>query len=221
MTILNLIDKYKEDFLIGLSVTLEMSVIVWVLGLVIGTLLGVASVKFKLAVGIPVKALTFLIGSVPVLVFLYWLHYPFQTILGIIVDGYYTTIVTLSIVNILLVANQVGSALESFPNHYVLSGVVSGFSRSQIVKRIQIPLIIRQILPGILIIQVVMMHSTLFGSLISVDEIFRITQRVNSEVYKPVEVYSTLAIFFLILSAPLTGLAYWFNKKFKTKISKY
>ena len=212
--IFEILIEYKEDFLIGLSVTLQMTIVVWVIGLFIGSLLGVAGAKYRRSIGIPSKLFSFLLGGVPVLVFLYWLHYPFQTLLGIQIDGFYTTILTLSILNIFLVAEQVRNAVEQFPQDYILSAEVCGYNSNEIVRKIQLPYIIKQTLPAIIFIQVVMMHSTLFGSLISVDELFRIASRVNSEIYKPVEVYSTLAFFFLLLTLPITGFAYWLRKKY-------
>ncbi|WP_046756579.1 ABC transporter permease subunit [Kordia jejudonensis] len=206
--------EYKEDFLIGISVTLQMTILIWVIGILMGTILGVLSSRHPKKIGIPIKFLTFFIGGVPVLVFLYWLHYPAQTILEIQVDGFTTTVFTLSVLNTFLVAEQVSSSVSSFPKEYIVSAEVCGLLPLQIIKEIQIPLIIKQILPSILFIQVVMMHSTLFGSLISVDEILRIASRVNSEVYKPVEVYTTLALFFLIISLPITGFAYYLKRKY-------
>ena len=212
--ILKILSEYRGDFLVGITVTLKMTVLIWLIGIFLGVLLGVLSSRYPKVVGIPTKILTFLLGGIPVLVFLYWLHYPAQTILGIQVDGFITTIFTFTTLNTFLVAEQVRSSIDAFPREYIISAEVCGFTPVQIVKQVQIPLILRQILPTILLIQVVMMHSTLFGSLISVDEIFRIASRVNSEVYKPVEVYSTLAIFFLAFSLPITGAAYMLKRKF-------
>lgn len=209
-----ILSEYRDDFLVGISVTLKMTILIWLIGIVLGVLLGIFSSRFPKIVGIPTKILTFILGGIPVLVFLYWLHYPAQTLLNIQVDGFVTTVFTLSVLNTILIAEQVRNAVDGFSKEYITSAEVCGFTPTQIIKEIQIPLILRQILPSILLIQVVMMHSTLFGSLISVDEIFRIASRVNSEVYKPVEVYSTLAIFFLTISLPVTGLAYFLKRKF-------
>ncbi|MBP6237476.1 MAG: ABC transporter permease subunit [Saprospiraceae bacterium] len=212
--VLKLISTYKGEFIIGISVTLRMTILIWILGVLGGTVIGILAAQFPKVVGIPTKIITFVLGGIPVLVFLYWLHYPAQNILGIQIDGFYTTVFTLTTLNIFLVAEQVRNAVENFPNEYVISADVCGFKPTQILTKIQIPLILRQILPSILLIQVVMMHSTLFGSLISVDEIFRIASRVNSFVYKPVEVFSTLAIFFLMISLPITGFAYYLKYKY-------
>jgi len=212
--VFEIIYKYRIEFYIGLTVTLKMTLLIWVIGMSLGSAIGILSAKFKKFIGLPAKVITFFLGGIPVLVFLYWLHYPFQTLLGIQIEGFYTTILALTFINIFLVAEQVRNAVEQFPKDYILSAEVCGFSPFQIIKQIQVPHIIRQILPAIILIQVVMMHSTLFGSLISVDEIFRIASRVNSKIYKPVEVFSSLAFFFLILSLPLTAFSYYIKRKY-------
>ncbi|MCB1596028.1 MAG: ABC transporter permease subunit [Xanthomonadales bacterium] len=214
MNTIEIIIKYREDFLIGLSVTIQMTIIIWIVGVTIGSILGILGTKYSRSIGLLSKIVSFLLGGIPVLVFLYWLHYPFQNILNIQIDGFYTTILTLSILNIFLVAEQVRNAVEQFPRDYIDSAEVCGFNSNEIIRKIQFPYILRQILPAIIFIQVVMMHSTLFASLISVDELFRIASRVNSEIYKPVEVYSTLAIFFLLITLPITGFAYWLRKRY-------
>ncbi len=78
---------------------------------------------------------------------------------------------------------------------------------------IQLPIILRQTLPGLLMIQVAMLHATLFASLISVNEIFRVAQQINSIVYKPVEIYTALGILFLAICLPMNGLALWLRKQ--------
>ncbi len=68
--------------------------------------------------------------------------------------------------------------------------------------------------------QVNMLHMTLFASLISVEEVFRVAQRVNALEYRPVEIYSALGLFFLLLSLPLTGLAIILREKYGRDISE-
>jgi ABC-type amino acid transport system permease subunit len=85
---------------------------------------------------------------------------------------------------------------------------------------IQLPLIFRQVLPGLLLLQVMMLHTTLFASLISVEEIFRVAQRINAQIYRPVEIYTALGVFFLMVSLPINGFALWFKAKFTRDISE-
>ena len=67
---------------------------------------------------------------------------------------------------------------------------------------------------------VVMLHMTLFASLISVDELFRAAQRINAQIYKPVEIYSAVGLFFLLVSLPLNGLALYLRRKHSRDLSE-
>ncbi|MFW9872460.1 MAG: ABC transporter permease subunit [Candidatus Thorarchaeota archaeon] len=220
MNVFEILSKYHEEFLIGIGVTLKIASLVWIIGIVAGSTLGILGAKYKKSVGIPSRTISFVLSGIPALVFLFWLHYPAQNIFHVVIDGFYSTVFALSVINTFLIADLVRNALMNFPEQYIISAEVMGFTPKEITWKIQFPLIIRQIIPGLLIAEIVMLQSTLFGSFIGVDEIFRIALRVNSEVYRPVEVFSTLAIFFLIISLPVVGLAGWFKKKYSRNLSK-
>ena len=65
-----------------------------------------------------------------------------------------------------------------------------------------------------------MLQCSLFASLISVDEIFRVAQRINATIYRPVEIYSALALLFLAVCLPLNGLALWLRMRFTRDLSE-
>jgi len=153
-------------------------------------------------------------------VFLFWLHYPLQAILGVVIDPFYTAAAALSTINVFAVADLVRAVLADFPSQYVVAAKVCGLSDRQTLLRIQLPIIFRQILPGLLMIQVNMLQATLFASLISVDELFRVAQRINATIYKPVEIYTALAVFFLAICLPLNGLAIWLRSRFTRDLSE-
>jgi polar amino acid transport system permease protein len=220
MGIVDIIIKYHEGLLSGLWVTLKLCLIIWSVGIVGGTLLGYFSARYKLWIGIPTQSATFLLSGVPVLVFLFWLHYPLQEILGVNIDPFITAAAALSIINIFAVADTVRVALIEFPDQYIVAGQVCGMKKWKIYTQIQFPIILRQILSSILTTQVNMLQLTLFASLISVEEIFRVAQRINASVYKPVEIYTALAIFFLIICLPLNGLALWLKYKYTRNLSE-
>jgi ABC-type amino acid transport system permease subunit len=157
---------------------------------------------------------------VPVLVLLFWLHYPLQSVLGVIFDPFYTAAAALSLVNIVSIADLVATTLRDFPAQYVTAARVYGLSPAETTRRIQLPIIFRQILPGLLVRQVTILQATLFASLISVDEIFRVAQRINAIVYRPIEIYTALAGFFLLICLPLNGLAYFLEARFTRDLSE-
>ncbi len=220
MNAFEILYKYKGDFIVGLTVTLKLCLLVWGIGLFFGFLIGYTGSKFKLAIGLPSRIISFLLGGIPVLVFLFWLHYPIQYWAGVVIDGFYTAVAALSVINTFLVADIVRNALSNFPSQYTLAGEVCGLDKKTIFRKIQFPIILRQILPSIIFTQVAMLQSTLFASLISVEEIFRVCQRINSSIYKPVEIYSALAILFLLICLPVNGIGYWIKRKYTRDFSE-
>ena len=213
MSIFDILSKYHPAFLSGLLVTLKLCLVIWGAGLFLGSLLGIFGARWKLTIGIPSRILSFVMSGIPILVLLFWMHFPFQAIFEVVIDPFYTAAACLSIVNILSVADVVRDVLNDFPQQYVTAGKVCGLSRREIVMNIQIPIAVRQIIPTIVIIQVNMLQATLFASLISVDELLRVAMRINSLVYRPIEIYSALAIFFLSICLPLNGIALWLRMR--------
>lgn len=220
MSVLDILIKYYPAFLQGLRVTLEMCALIWSSGIILGTALGVATVRFPLFIGWPARLISFLLAGVPTLVFLFWLHYPAQAMLDVVIDPFYTATFTFAILNIFGVGDLVRSALQDFPQQYLTAAKVTGLSHRQTVTKIQLPLIARQIFPGLLVLQVSMLHMTLFASLISVEEIFRVAQRINAQIYRPIEIYTALGVFFLAVCVPVNIIALYFKTRFTRDTSE-
>jgi ABC-type amino acid transport system permease subunit len=220
MSVLDILIQYHQGFLSGLKVTAELCAIIWSAGLVLGAGLGLAAAEWRIGVGLPTRIAGFLLAGTPALVFLFWLHYPLQSMLHLVIDPFYTASFTLSILNVFAVAEIVRNAVREFPQQYVIAGRVSGMSRLQILRHIQTPIILRQVMPGLLTAQVAMLQMTLFASLISVEEIFRVAQRINAIIYRPVEIYTALAVFFLAICLPMNGLAIYLSHRFTRDLSK-
>ncbi len=218
-TVLDILWNYRQGFLSGLAVTLQLCLIIWTSGIVIGAFAGFLGWRFPKHIGWPSRGISFFLSGIPILVFLFWLHYPVQVIFSVVIDPFYTAAFTFSIVNIFGVADLVRASLDDFPDQYLSAAKVCGLSQKQTLFSIVLPILFRQILPGLLILQVTMLHVTLFASLISVEEIFRVAQRINAQIYKPVEIYTALGVFFLAVCLPVNGIAIWIKNKYTRNLS--
>lgn len=220
MSVFDILVTYHVAFLKGLYVTLQLSAIIWGLGIIGGAALGWAGAQWRFWIGVPTRGMSFILGAVPILVFLFWLHYPAQAMFNVVIDPFYTAAFTLTIINIFAVADLVRGVLLDFPRQYIIAAKVTGLTPRQTVFRIQLPLILRQVIPGLLLLQVAMLHTTLFASLISVEEIFRVAQRINAQIYRPVEIYTALGVFFLAICLPVNAFAYLLREKFTRNLSE-
>ena len=219
-TVFDILWTYRVGFLQGLAVTLQMAAIIWSVGIVAGAALGWMGAKYRMGIGLPSRIFSFALSGVPTLVFLFWLHYPAQAVFNVVIDPFITATFTFTIVNIFSVSDIVRGAIVDFPAQYITAARVCGLTPSQTFFKIQLPLLLRGILPSLLMLQVVMLHTTLFASLISVEEIFRVAQRINASIYKPVEIYTALGFFFLAVSLPINGFALWLKGSMTRDISE-
>jgi polar amino acid transport system permease protein len=220
MNTLDILIKYQHAFGEGLATTFRLALLIWAIGLGLGTLLGIIGAKWRLTIGLPSRIFSFVLSGMPILVFLFWLHYPLQAMLGVVIDPFYTAVATLATINVFAVADVVRSVLSDFPKQYVTAAQVCGMNQTQIMYHIQLPIILRQTIPVVLMIQVNMLQATLFASLISVNEIFRVAQQINSQIYRPVEIYTALGILFLAICLPINGLAMLLKSRFTRDFSE-
>jgi ABC-type amino acid transport system permease subunit len=166
-----------------------------------------------------VQAATAILMGVPPIVFLFWLHYPAQALFNIVVDPFITASVAISILGIFMVADAVRAIIVDFPAQYIIAGRVCGLSQQEILIRIILPIAFRSFLPNALFIIVALFQMTLFASFISVNEIFRVAQRINSIEYRPVEVFTALALFCVAVCLPLHVLAQHLRVRYTRDLS--
>jgi len=200
-------------FLQGLGTTLKLLVFIMIIGIPGGLVLGIIGARYSLIASKIVEGLKFFTKVVPVLVLLFWLHFPFQALLEIVIDPFWTTVLALGFVNLVFVAHVIQNELKLMPKQYREAGLSLGMSKRQIITYIEIPILMKRLVPTISLGQATMLEYTLFASLISVPELFRVAQTVNAMVYDPVAVYSLLVIFFLVILTPLHVFINHYKKK--------
>jgi ABC-type amino acid transport system permease subunit len=208
--------QYREAFLGGFIVTFELLAITAVAGTLMGVALQWMCGRFD---GIATRlcdSIAFCVSAIPALVILFWFHYPAQALLGIVVPPFWTALLTLTIINIFAVYRIVADAVNEFPKQYIATGLVCGLKRGQIARYIQAPLLFRATLPRWIDQQVVILQTSLFASLISVEETFRVAQRINSVIYQPVAIYTSMALIFLLTA----GSAMYYSKYLRNKFHR-
>jgi polar amino acid transport system permease protein len=203
MNVFQILITYHTAFERGLVATLEIASLAWVFGILLGVLCGVGGYSNKL-LGNYIQYFYFTTQSIPVIIIMFWVHYPFQELIGVVISPFLTTVCILVVMNTVCVAKIIRNALDTFPSQYAVAGEVCGLSKNQVISKIKIPIIFRNIIPEVLSQQVSVLQMTVFASFISVEELFRVAQQINSQIYRPIEIYSSVALFFIAICLPLT-----------------
>jgi polar amino acid transport system permease protein len=217
---LNILITYKLALFSGIFTTFKLCGTGMFFGIFFGLFFGyISHRKLNLSHYI-LGFLWFVFSSTPIIIVFFWFHYPLQSILDLVIEPFWTSCFVLTLLCTLLVAKVTQYALDDFPSQYRIAGIVSGMSKSDIFIKIEFPLISRALIPQFMGIFVNIIHYSTFASLISTQEIFRIGQQINSQIYKPVEIYTILALVFVVMCFPINLLAYFVQKKFTRSISE-
>jgi len=131
--------EYQNLFLGGFLTTLKLIGIIALIGIPLGILFGVVASRYSNTMKQILKSLKFFTKIVPVLVLLFWLHYPLQGLLNIVIDPFWTTILALSFVNTIAVGYLVYTELELLPKSYYEAGVTLGLTKKQAITNIELP----------------------------------------------------------------------------------
>ena len=220
MSAIDILITYYPALLGGLLITLELFLAVSVLGIIFGIILGSIGARYREA-GLLVKIASFLLASIPFLILMYWFYYPLQSLFKISIEPFFTALVVLALVDVMAIAEIVRGVLAEFPRQYISVAQMSGLSNTQILRKIQFPMIFRQIIPSLLTTQVYILQITILTSLISVPEIFRVAQNINAVIYKPIEIYTSLALLFMVVLAPINYLAYVLKQRLTRDLSEH
>lgn len=217
MSVWEIFSHYHRQLLVGLRMTLLLCFATYTIGFSAGIILGVARYRVGRWLDVPCRIASIILSALPLLVLLFWLHYPLQYMLHVVIMPVYTAIAALSLIMTFMVADVVANAFQTFPQDLVDAARVTGMSRQQMARRIQWPIIFRQVIPHFLFIMVVILQGTLFTSLISVEELFRAAQQINADIYKPVPIYTALAVFFIVICASLNLLGIYLRSRLRWK----
>ena len=213
MSVFEVVSEYRSAYLAGLRITLKLCMVAWIGGLFGGGAIALTTEWWPRLVGWPVTVLSRMTEAIPILVLLFWLHYPAQAAFGVVIDPFYTTVSLLTALNMLAVFGILRSSILKVPTEFIEVARVCGVGRRRTFWRIKFPVAFRSALGSLTSSQVNILQLSIFGSLISVEELFRISQRINSQIYQPVQVYTGLALFFLAVCLPLNLLARHLERK--------
>lgn len=220
MNPLQILWQYREAFFNGFMVTLQLLVLSSVIGTVTGVTLELFCHRLEGGMRRVIDTIAFGISAIPALVLLFWLYYPAQALVGISVSPFWTAITTLVLVNTFAVYRIVADAVNDFPKQYIATALVCGLNWLQIARYIQGPLLLRAALPRWIDQQVIILQTSVFASLISVEELFRVAQRINSQVYQPVVIYTSMALVFLLTGGSAMYFAKYLRNKFYRDFSE-
>lgn len=196
--------QYKFVFIQGALVTLGLTVLVVLLGSLVGLVVGLLRKSSVPLLPTLAKIYTEIFRALPILVLLIWLYYVSPILIGVQFSPFVTALLALSIHLSAFVAETVRAAIESIPKAQYESGLTLGLSPAQTMGSIILPQAFKNMLPNLMGLYVTELKNTSLASVIAVNELLHRANSVISNTFRPLEVYTAVAVMYLIVILPIT-----------------
>jgi len=206
--------KYLPALLKWLFVSLEITIIILVLWTIFWVVFSILKFSKNLFLNFFINFIINLFISLPVLVILFWVYYALPIFTWFTISAYITTIITLSLNLACFSSDIFVSSYNWIPKSEIQAWIVFNFSKFQILKEIVLPQIIKTVIWPISWRYVETIKLTSLASIISVNELLHVWQNIISLTYKPIEIYTMIAILYLIIIVPIILLLKYIEKKF-------
>lgn len=216
----NVIWQYKYVFLKGAATTLWLTLLIVVFGTILGILIGMIRRSNVPILPVIAKIYIEIFRAFPTLVLLIWFYYVAPIMFGFQFSPFNTAFVALSISLSAFVAETFRAAIESIPKNQFESGITLGLSQTQTMLYIILPQAVKNMLPNLLGLYVTQLKNTSLASVIAVDELLHKSSTISSSTYRPLEIYTAVAVIYIAIVIPFSLLASWTEKRISKKSRK-
>ena len=208
----------KQVFVEGALVTIGLTLLVVVIGTLLGTILALMRRSKDSVLSFLARIFIELFRALPILVLLIWIFYVGPIIFNIRFSPFAAGVLALSLNLAAFVAETVRAAIESIPRHQYESGLVLGLTPWQTMRRVILPQATRNMVPNLLGLYITQLKNSSLVSVIAVNELLHQANLLISNTYRPLEIYTAVAIGYLILIIPLILVANHFEKKLQRRV---
>lgn len=207
--------NYREAFINAVLTTLQLTLLTAVFGTMLGILIAflrMSKIRFVRWLA-TLYVETFL--ALPLLVLIIWIYFALPVwIGGLRLPPFSAALIALTINLAPFIAETLRAGFQSIPKGYALAGMSVGMSPFQIFRRITLPLVIRRTMAALMTQYVTMLKLVSLCSIIAVPEILYVGNNIISREQRPIEIYTLVAVLYLLMILPLTFLSRFFERKF-------
>ncbi|HHT9122666.1 MAG TPA: amino acid ABC transporter permease [Candidatus Wunengus sp. YC63] len=210
--------RYKWIFVQGAWITLEITFFAVIFGTVAGVILGIGRSAKSPWIRLPVGMYVEFFLAMPILVLLIWIYYCGPIFLNVSLSGFWTAILSLGLTLSAFVAEIVRSGILAVPSGQVEAARVLGMNKIQAFTWITMPQAIRVMIPPLLSMYIATLKTSSLASVIAVYELLHSAQSLIMNTFRPLEIYTTVALCYVAMVLPLSLLTRRFESSRKWKI---
>ncbi|WP_405155066.1 amino acid ABC transporter permease [Paenibacillus sp. FSL K6-0108] len=211
------IDSFLPLLQAGITFTVPLTLISFVLGLVLALLTAIARLSDFYPLVLVARFYVWIIRGTPLLVQLFIIFYGLPS-LGILIDAFPAAIIGFSLSVGAYGSEIVRGAIVSIPKGQWEAAFSLGETRMQALRRIILPQAARVSVPPLSNSFISLVKDTSLAATVTVTELFQKGQQITAAVYEPLLIYCEVALIYLIFCTALSvlqrRLEIFFNRYF-------
>lgn len=191
----------------GLGVTVLYTVITVLAGLAIGLAAGILRTTAPRWIAIPLRGYIEVFRCTPLLVQLVWVYYALPVLIGVDMSATTACFLTLSLYAGSFYAEIFRGGIEAIDRGQWEAGQAIGMQQSRIFRRIILPQAIQVMIPALINQTIMQLKNTSLVSTVAVGDLLYQGSVITAASYRPLEVYTTIAVLYFVVLFPLTLVA--------------
>jgi polar amino acid transport system permease protein len=195
---------YRWLVLAGLGVTIAYTVGTILLGLLIGLVTGLLRLSRNPMITAPLVAYIEIFRCTPLLVQIVWFYYALPVVLGIDIPAHVAAVLVLSLYTGAFYAEIIRGGVNSIERGQWDAARAIGMRRRQVMRHVILPQAVRRMIPPFMNQSIIQLKNTSLVSTIAVADLLYQGTIITAATYRPLEVYTMVAVIYFLVLFPLT-----------------
>jgi polar amino acid transport system permease protein len=208
---------YRALVVWGLGVTIAYTIGSIVIGLMIGLATGLLRLSRNRLLTAPLVAYVEIFRCTPLLVQIIWFYYALPVVLGINIPATVAATMVLSLYTGAFYAEIVRGGVESIERGQWDAARAIGLRHLQALRLVILPQAFRRMIPPFMNQSIIQLKNTSLVSTIAVADLLYEGQMITAATYRPLEVYTMVAVLYFAVLFPLTLAAQYVERRLARK----
>jgi len=188
-----------DMLLIGLLNTVKIAAVSICLGVLIGLLLAFLRLSPRRILRFPAAAFIEFYRNTPPIVHFFWFFYALPVLLSVSLSPYLAAVLALSTQSGAFYAEVFRGGIVSVERGQWEGARALGMTRSALMRRVILPQAFARMIPPFTERSFELLKTTALASTLAYADLLYQAMLVNAETFRPLEVYTTIAVMYLVL----------------------
>lgn len=207
------LERYIPLFVSGVLVTLAYTAATILIGVVVGLVIGIARLSPSRVLNAPLVGLIEFFRCTPLLVLIVWFYYALPVLLHVEMTAMQAGTSVLSLYTAAFYAEIFRGGILSIEQGQWDAARALGLHRQQMMRLVVLPQAVRRMVPPLMNQSILQLKNTSLLSTIAVPELLYQGTLISSTTYRPLEVYTVVALIYFCLLFPATRLVEAYERR--------